>query len=110
MVNGMASAPTLATARERRITARATQKEESELAEAQMAAIVAAVEAQLKPTIKGLTREVARLATALEEQIQQNETLRSGYETLNENYKALKDTVTSRLGDLGTELTASIGT
>jgi hypothetical protein len=62
MVNGIASA-LVATARERRITARATQKDENELVEA----IVAAVEAQLKPTIKGLTREVAWLATALEE-------------------------------------------
>jgi hypothetical protein len=113
VVNGIASA----TARERRLTARATQKDENELAEAQIAVIVAAVEAQLKPTIKGLTREVARLAAALEEQIQQNETLRSGYETLNENYEtlrssheALKDMVSNQLDELKTELTTSIGT
>ena len=68
LVNGIASAPALALARERRSTTRATQKEENEPVEAQIAAIVAAVEAQLKPTIKGLTREVSRLAAALEEQ------------------------------------------
>jgi hypothetical protein len=42
-----------------------------------MAEIVAAVEGQLKPTIRSLTREVARLAAALEEQPQQNEALKN---------------------------------
>jgi hypothetical protein len=117
--------PTI-TAREtrRRVqTPKATEKDAVELTEAQEA-IIAAVESIFKPTIKGLTREVARLATALEEQIQQNETLRSGYEALNENYETLrnshetlneshetlKDMISRQFDDLKTELTASMGT
>ena len=50
-------------------TRKVVEKEEYKLTETQEA-IIAAVEAHLKPTLKTLTKEMARLTTALEEQIQ----------------------------------------
>jgi hypothetical protein len=97
-------------------TRKVVEKEEYELTETQEA-IIAAIEAHLKPTLKTLTKEMARLTTALEEQTQQNkdwennyEVLKDNYETLKDSHETLKDSLTSQIESLKAELTASIST
>jgi hypothetical protein len=90
-------------------TRKMMEKEDYELTEAQEA-IIAAIEAHFKPSLKTLTKEVARLTAALEEQTQQNKELETNYEALKDSYEALKDSFTSQIEGLKAELTASINT
>ena len=95
--------------RDRSRTRKVVEKEAYELTETQEA-IIAAVETHFKPALKTLTREVARLTAALEEQIQQNKELESNYEALKDSYETLKDSFTGQIEGLKVELTASINT